>query len=448
MNWLLPRLLVTLAALALGTGIGFVIGDWLKLPAVASAIGAALGIALVVLIDALRGHRLMRWLRGAQEGDAPRDAGMWGELGYRIERALRLRERELAQEREQLAQFLSAIEASPNGVLLLDANDQIEWSNAVAADHLGLNAQRDRRQPITNLVRTPAFVAYLQSGDWEQAVSFAGPGHTSTLAVLIRRYGEGNKLVISQDVTERLRTEAMRRDFVANVSHEIRTPLTVLAGFIETMASLPLTEVERQRVLKLMQQQTDRMQVLVSDLLILAQLEGSPRPPADRWVLLKGLLQRVEADARTLSGGRHVLSVADAGSAEIAGTEAELLSAIANLVTNAVRYTPEGGRITVGWQLRPDGSGELDVRDSGIGIAREHLPRLTERFYRVDGSRSRDTGGTGLGLAIVKHVMQRHGGELDIDSEPGKGSRFRLLLPAGRVRSGQPQPLSPALLST
>jgi two-component system phosphate regulon sensor histidine kinase PhoR len=309
MNWFLPRLLVALVALALGTGIGYVVGQWLRAPLPGAALGASAGLGLVVLIDAVRSHRLMRWLRGAQEGNAPRDAGLWGELGYRIERAMRQRELALAQQREQLTQFLSAIEASPNGVLLLDANDQIEWANAVAADHLGLDAQRDRRQPITNLVRTPAFVAYLQAGDWEQPVTFAGPGHNSTLSVLIRRYGEGSKLVISQDVTERLRAEAMRRDFVANVSHEIRTPLTVLAGFIETMSSLPLTEVERRRVRALMQQQTDRMQVLVSDLLTLAQLEGSPRPPADRWVPLKGLLQRVEADGRTLSAGRHALTV-------------------------------------------------------------------------------------------------------------------------------------------
>lgn len=446
MNWLLPRLLVTLAGLALGTGIGFVVGQWLRAPALSAAAGAALGIGLIVLIDALRSHRLMRWLRGAQEGNAPRDAGLWGEVGYRVERALRQREQALARERKQLAQFLSAIEASPNGVLLLDANDQIVWSNAVAADHLGLDAQRDRRQPITNLVRTPAFVAYLQSSDWDQAISFAGPGHVSTLSVLIRRYGEGNKLVISQDVTERLRTEAMRRDFVANVSHEIRTPLTVLAGFIETMSSLPLTEMERRRVLTLMQQQTDRMQVLVSDLLTLAQLEGSPRPPADRWVPLKGLLQRVEADGKTLSGGRHALTVEGGDGVDLAGTEVELLSAISNLVTNAIRYTPDGGRIGVRWQLREDGCGELEVRDTGIGIAREHLPRLTERFYRVDGSRSRETGGTGLGLAIVKHVMQRHGGELDVDSEPGKGSGFRLVFPAGRIRLAQARPLMPAAL--
>jgi two-component system phosphate regulon sensor histidine kinase PhoR len=176
------------------------------------------------------------------------------------------------------------------------------------------------------------------------------------------------------------------------------------------------------------------MQVLVSDLLQLAQLEGSPRPPADRWTGLAPLLQRVADDARTLSAGRHDISCDVPGKIEVAGLETELFSAVSNLANNAVRYTPTGGQIHIGWSARADGHGEIEVRDSGIGIAREHLPRLTERFYRVDGSRSRDTGGTGLGLSIVKHVMQRHGGTLDVDSEPGKGSRFRLLLPAGRVR--------------
>jgi len=438
MVWLLPRLLATLLALALGGGLGFVIGAWMALPEIGAAVGAALGAGGVVLLDVLRAARLMAWLRGGQERDAPRDAGFWGELGYRIERALRSRESAMLGERRRLDEFLSAIEASPNGVLLLDAQDQIAWCSAVAADHLGLDAQRDLRQPITNLVRSPAFVAYLQDGAWREPVTLVAPGGQGSLQVVVRGYGDGQKLVISQDVTERLRSDAMRRDFVANVSHEIRTPLTVLAGFVETMASLPLTEAERGRVLKLMQQQTDRMQVLVSDLLTLAQLEGSPRPPADRWVALGPLLQRVVADARTLSAGRHNLQLAAVPEIELAGLEAELFSAVANLATNAVRYTPDGGRIDITWHVRADGSGEIEVRDSGIGIAREHLPRLTERFYRVDGSRSRDTGGTGLGLSIVKHVMQRHGGALEIDSEPGKGSRFRLLLPAGRVRAALP----------
>jgi two-component system phosphate regulon sensor histidine kinase PhoR len=226
----------------------------------------------------------------------------------------------------------------------------------------------------------------------------------------------------------------MRRDFVANVSHELRTPLTVLAGFVETLGGLPLSEAERQRVLHLMGQQTQRMQSLVADLLTLAQLEGSPRPSADRWILVNGVMRRTLEDAKALSGGRHEVLIQADGDVELAGSEAELTSALSNLLGNAVRYTPTGGSITLAWHWREDDGGELEVVDNGIGIAREHLPRLTERFYRVDGSRSRDTGGTGLGLSIVKHVAQRHGGEVEVQSEPGKGSSFKLVFPAQRLR--------------
>jgi two-component system, OmpR family, phosphate regulon sensor histidine kinase PhoR len=224
---------------------------------------------------------------------------------------------------------------------------------------------------------------------------------------------------------------------VANVSHEIRTPLTVLAGFVETLANVPLTATELPRVLNLMQQQTDRIQSLVDDLLTLAQLEGSPRPDADRWVAIDGVLQQTLADAQALSSGRHRIDLVAQAGCQVAGVESELASAMGNLVGNAVRYTADGGAIDIAWRVRGgDGCAEFEVRDSGIGIPREHLPRLTERFYRVDGSRSRETGGTGLGLAIVKHVVQRHGGELDIQSEPGKGSIFKFVLPAARVREG------------
>ena len=365
---------------------------------------------------------------------------MWGEIAHRVERALRLRESQTEHERERLSQFFKAIEASPNGVLLMDANDQIDWFSSVAADHFGLQPERDLRQRITNLVRAPAFVSYLQAGNFELPVKFVNPQGQGMLSVMIREYGDGQKLVLTQDITERERAETMRRDFVANVSHEIRTPLTVLSGFIETLANLPLTEVERKRVLSLMSQQTGRMQALVSDLLILAQLEGSPRPALDRWVPVSRLLAHVESDARSLSQGRHELSFSPAASdvptaSQIAGSETELLSALANLVNNAIRYTPEGGRIDVRWRVTPDGEGEFQVRDTGAGIEAEHLPRLTERFYRVDGSRSRDTGGTGLGLSIVKHVVQRHAGELHIESQVGQGSCFTLVFPPARVRA-------------
>ena len=434
MNWLLPRIVFAALAVALGALVGVWVGRWSQAPFLGEALGAGSAVLVLVLVDSLRGHRLIHWLRGNQQDAAPRDAGFWGELGYRIERAVRERERVIDRERLQLSQFLSAIEASPNGVLMLDRHDHIQWCNKVAADHFALDPQRDLQQRITNLVRSPAFVGYLQSGQYAEPLMLGNTRGPGNLSVVVRSYGEGMRLVLSQDVTERERAESMRRDFVANVSHEIRTPLTVLTGFIETMSSLPLTEAERKRVLFLMGQQTQRMLTLVSDLLTLAQLEGSPRPAPDRWVSLDGLLSRVASDAQALSSGRHQISVQTETHADVAGVEPELLSAAANLVTNAVRYTPDGGAIDVVWRLQTDGSGELSVCDTGPGITREHLPRLTERFYRVDGSRSRETGGTGLGLSIVKHVVQRHGGELHIQSEPGKGSKFRLVLPAVRVR--------------
>jgi two-component system phosphate regulon sensor histidine kinase PhoR len=365
---------------------------------------------------------------------------LWGEIAYHGERALRGQERRAQQERWRLEQFLAAIEASPNGFLLLGSHDRIEWCNAVAAQHFGLDPVRDREQRITNLVRSPAFVHYLQQGHWEETITVADPRGQGSLSILVRNYGEDQKLVLSQDITARELAEAMRRDFVANVSHEIRTPLTVLTGFIETLADLPLTAVEQRRVLMLMGQQAARMQTLVGDLLTLATLEGSPRPPTDRWVAIGRLFRQAEGDAAALSAGRHTLSFDCDDAAQVAGSEGELASALGNLVNNAVRYTPEGGRIGVTWQIRHDDSGLLTVSDTGIGIEREHLPRLTERFYRVDGSRSRDTGGTGLGLSIVKHVVQRHGGELEIESEPGKGSVFRIRLPAPRVRWLEPAP--------
>ena len=447
MDWLLTRALAAVVAVLLGAGVGAIIGGALGTPTFGAALGAALGAAALVTWDSARSRAVLDWLRGGQVGQRPRQTGYWGEMAYRIERGLRERDSVIEQQRERLHEFLEAIEASPNGVLLVDQADQIEWCNSTAAEHFGLDRERDLRQRVTNLVRAPAFVTHMQGGDFAEAVVFPAPNGRGTLMVLVRRYGDGMKLVLSQDITERERAEAMRRDFVANVSHEIRTPLTVLAGFVETMARLPLTEVERQRVLTVMAQQTDRMQSLVGDLLTLAQLEGSPRPPIDRWLAVSDLMQRTQADGLALSAGRHTLSVSGGDDAEIAGSDTELLSAVGNLVDNAVRYTPEGGRIDVQWRWRGDGNAEIAVADNGPGIAREHLPRLTERFYRVDGSRSRETGGTGLGLSIVKHVVQRHGGEVDISSEVGNGTTFKLVLPALRVRRRagvSAEPVSPA----
>lgn len=438
MYFIFGRTAFCLAAMAVGALLGSLMGAWLPgWQGWGGWIGAALGVLLAGVRDGLRGHRVLEWLRSGSSTGAPRWRSAWGELAYRIERALVQRDKALAAEQQRLAEFLSAIEASPNGVLLLDAREQITWCNSVAAEHFGLDGQRDIGQRITNLVRLPAFVELLQMEGQDEPVTLAYHPVGLTLSVLVRPYGPGLRLVLSQDVTERQQAEAMRRDFVANVSHEIRTPLTVLSGFVETLGSLPLDDAARARVLGLMTQQTRRMQSLVADLLTLAQLEGSPRPTADHWVALADLLAQVEGEVRGLSRERHVLhfpTLDAVAHVRIGGSQTELQSALTNLASNAVRYTPEGGRIELIWLDRDNGEGVFEVRDTGVGIERQHLPRLTERFYRVDGSRSRETGGTGLGLSIVKHVVQRHAARLEIESEPDKGSVFRIVFPAARLR--------------
>jgi two-component system phosphate regulon sensor histidine kinase PhoR len=245
-------------------------------------------------------------------------------------------------------------------------------------------------------------------------------------------YGEDRKLLVSQDITKLENTEAMRRDFVANVSHELKTPLTVLSGFLETVRDIPLPEEDKRRYLDMMHTQAMRMQHLVEDLLALATLEGNPEPPSLAPVPMQRMMLQLQHDIEALSAGRHTVSMTCDPAVSVCGAELELLSAFSNLASNAVRYTPDGGTIRLDWGVR-DGHAVYSVTDTGIGIAPEHIPRLTERFYRVDRSRSRDTGGTGLGLAIVKHVLSRHGGELQVTSEHGKGSTFRAVFPPERT---------------
>lgn len=408
--------------------------------------GVVLGGAAWLLNDLARGARLLRWLRRGDVSDVAMSTGLWGEVSDRARRLIREREQLTRDSQNRLQDFLSALQASPNGVVLLDAQGRIEWFNQTAATHFGLESERDMLQHIGNLVRDPGFAAYFGSRDYRHELVMPGrqntPSRPVNLSVHLHPYGDGRLLLLSRDVTALEQAEAMRRDFVANVSHEIRTPLTVLAGFVETLQTLSLNDQERERYLALMAQQADRMQTLVSDLLTLSRLEGSPPPGLAEWVSMPALMHQLEQEGRALSAvfnpspdGLHKLVFDSALLGDIAGISSELLSAMSNLVGNAIRYTPSKGEVQVTTLLLPDGRAEFSVRDTGPGIAPEHIPRLTERFYRVDRSRSRDTGGTGLGLAIVKHVAQRHGAELKIQSTPGKGSTFSIIFPANRVRS-------------
>lgn len=438
MVWRVLRFFLFQAA---GAALGFALWP-LELPLRGALLGSILAGTAWVLVDLRRGARLLRWLREGPVAQLPELAGLWGEVGTRTRALIKARDQQLAQSESRLTEFLSAIQTSPNGVVLLDAQGRIEWCNRTAAEHFGFDPQRDLGQHIGNLLRDPAFAAYQAAHDYSHAVVIPGPRSTVSrpvrLSVDLHAYGDGRKLLLSRDVTALEQAEAMRRDFVANVSHEIRTPLTVLGGFVETLQTLPLEPQEQQRYLALMAQQAQRMHLLVGDLLTLSRLEGSPPPPLDEWHAVQDLIDDCEREARALSGlvaaPGHRLSFPLAVKTELAGSSSELLSAMSNLVSNAVRYTPGTGRIDVVWQVLADGRAEFSVQDTGPGIAPEHLPRLTERFYRVDSSRARETGGTGLGLAIVKHVAQRHGAELRIESTLGQGSRFAIQFPAVRLR--------------
>ena len=411
--------------------------------------GAWLGTSLWALLDAWRGRCLLNILRTDATALPARGPGVWGELAERIRHLLRAREQETRQAEVRLEEFLAAIQASPNGVVLLDEQGRIEWCNQTAAMQFGIDAERDLLQHLANLVRDPAFVAYLASWSYSRDVLINAPsnagtrhGHLMRLSVQVHTYADNRRMVLTRDITALEQADAMRRDFVANVSHEIRTPLTVLAGFVETLQNLPLSIEERTRYLALMAAQSHRMETLVNDLLTLSRLEGNAPPPGHQWTPVRALLAHSEDEAKGLSNRispqGHRLNVKIEAESELGGAATELQSAMSNLLSNAVRYTPGGGSIEITWCRLPDGRAEFSVKDSGPGIAAEHIPRLTERFYRIDRSRSRETGGTGLGLAIVKHVAQRHGAELRIESRLGEGSRFTLVFPAARVRAVRP----------
>jgi two-component system phosphate regulon sensor histidine kinase PhoR len=335
--------------------------------------------------------------------------------------------------------FRRAAEALPDGVLILDGHRAIEWMNLQAEVCLGLKASVDTGSRVTHLLREPEFLAYLDSTDHRgiplELHTQRNPGRI--IQVQAAPFAAGRTLLLVRDVTQLQKLATMRRDFVANVSHELKTPLTVTLGFIETaqdaLDDTPPAEVAR--YLHTAGEQARRMQQLIEDLLTLSALETDAPPPLEDRIGVAALLEDLLQETRALSANRHRVRLENSGPAWLLGSVRELRSAFGNLAANAVRYSPEGGDITLVWRSEGEAGARFQVRDSGIGIAAEHLPRLTERFYRVDRGRSREAGGTGLGLAIVKHVLERHQATLRIESEPGRGSTFSVIFPVHRVQS-------------
>jgi two-component system phosphate regulon sensor histidine kinase PhoR len=429
--WL--SLLLRLAAAALG---GLVVG---------ALFGAAAGALVVcaILLLLLLAHtahlaRLQRWLKAPEQRDIPDAWGAWGNVFVDLYRMLRRERKARARIEADLDVFSQAAEASPDGLVFLDAEDHILWCNRVAERHLGLRGERDAGLLVTNLIRLPGFAEFIASAMEGAALLYRPPekkGRVLSLEAI--RFGQDRKLLISFDVTQIERAETVRRDFVANVSHELRTPLTVISGFIEHMLEDPSPGAgEMKQQLAMMHEQAGRMLRLVDDLLTLSRLEDEVQLPREEEFDVRDLVYDISAEGRRLSGGRHSITC-EVVPALLKGSREELRSAFSNLVSNAVRYTPDGGRIVLHWEIKDDGKGVFAVEDSGIGIPEEHIPRLTERFYRVDRGRSRESGGTGLGLSIVKHVLLRHQASLEIRSVPGLGSTFSAVFPAWRVTPPQ-----------
>lgn len=405
---------------------------------------AAMAALLCGLLALLLHHvhniaRMADWAEQQSALPLPDGMGVWRSVFVSLNR----RARDTREHRERLSialeRFRAASQAMPDGVVYLSDKDAIEWLNGRAEQHLGLDHARDIGVPLVGLVRNQTLLQYLSGGHGQGPLLLQSPRRPEIrLLVQVVPFGDGQKMVVSRDITQIERLETMRQDFIANVSHELRTPLTVVGGFLETVQDglddLPREDLRRYLGMAL--DQATRMQRLIGDLLALSALETSAPAPAEEQIDLSGLIQHVHQESELLSGGRHEIGLEvgpHAAEDALIGSEKELHSAFANLASNAVRYTPAGGRITIGWRRHAAG-GVFWVEDNGPGIDPAHIPRLTERFFRADRGRSRETGGTGLGLAIVKHIVSRHQAELKIESTLGKGSRFSVHFPPTRLK--------------
>jgi two-component system phosphate regulon sensor histidine kinase PhoR len=407
---------------------------WAGSGALPAALFFAVGMTLRLFFYLRHLAAFNKWLSDPDTQLVPEGSGLWEDVFSQLNKLTKLRRKEREQLATALQQMEQATSALPEGVVILDGADRIEWCNLLAERHFGLDAGRDIGQQITYLARQPEFVQYLAMNTFNDPLVLRGSRQDDlVLSIKLIAYGHNKRLLISRDITHLERIETMRRDFVANVSHELRTPLTVVNGFVETLQDMPNLENDMsRRALHLMGDQTRRMKNLVDDLLTLSRLENNQNPLIEETLDMRALLDEIYLECKLLSNGKHVMQLQVECEMKLSGSREELRSAFTNLAINAIRYTPEGGEIVMRWFER-EGCAVYSVQDSGIGIAPQHIPRLTERFYRVDRSRSRETGGTGLGLAIVKYIAIRHQAKLDVVSEEGKGSTFSLVFPAKRT---------------
>ncbi|ORE86214.1 PAS/PAC sensor signal transduction histidine kinase [Oceanococcus atlanticus] len=424
------------------------LGALLAVPFQAPMVGLCLGLLGFIWHHLWHAAALVRWLNAPKKHELPDGVGIWREIytgSYERWKQGKKRKRQL---RAIVSEFRASTAALPDAAVVLDADGCISWFNEAATNLLDLEGKRDRGIRISHLIRHPEFANYLKADDSEKAgIEIAAPAESGRMLwIRVIAYGQGQKLLIARDVTKMKQLEQSRRDFVANASHELRTPLTVLRGYLDMMAQ----EAESDEIaaqagekdttdglapwhapLQEMRRQASRMQKIIADLLKLANLEASGRHASDELIDIPALIGASLEEAMVLSDGQHEFIAHVDESLNLRGNQAELHSVISNLLSNALRYTPPQGKIEIFWENRSNGA-LLRVCDTGIGISPTDLPRLTERFYRADTARSRETGGTGLGLAIVKHALERHEGQLKIRSQLGQGSEFTCHFPRTR----------------
>lgn len=402
--------------------------------------GWLLGHPLIAVLAALAAYglwnlinifRLNRWLH--TDGlEVPHSFGVWSEIFDRMSKLEKARQVQNEKYRSMIRDFQSLTDALPDATLVIDGSGSISWFNNTARVLLGLKVPEDLGQPVTNLLRGPDFANWLAvQAEVKSKLEMASPADENAwLSISAVDYREGQRLLILRDITEVHNVNKVRRDFVANISHELRTPLTVLLGYLEMMQD---TEGETAGMVQKMRAQALQMQELLADLLELSRLQNDRIVGEEEEVDVPAMLAQLREQMEEISRGRHDIKLEIEPGLHLRGIAADLESAFRNLLVNAVNYTPPGGHIEIRWSGTADGA-EMSVRDTGIGIPRRDIPRLTERFYRVATDRSRGSGGTGLGLSIVKHVLNAHQARLMIESELGEGSQFRCLFPEARTR--------------
>lgn len=379
-------------------------------------------------------QRIQNWLADSQDNEPPYSKGLWGDIFDGIYRL----QRQNVEERLRLQAAVDYLQDSfaslDDAAVMISQQGMIEWSNRAAEKLLGLRYPQDRHQQLQNLIRVPDFIRYFEQADYQQPMNIESPFNKHyQLQITITFFGEGSRLLFARDITEFHRMQEMRKDFVANVSHELRTPLTVINGYLHTFADTGVTSERQWRTaVEQMLEQSGRMAQLISDLIVLAKLESVPEASVHESVDISSLIGAVREEVLAVFSDHRQIDIKADPLLRIEGSRNELRSAISNLVMNAAKYSGQNGRITIRW-FADQRYAYLEVEDNGVGIDEIHIPRLTERFYRVDNSRSIDTGGSGLGLAIVKHILIRHRAELRVSSEPGKGSCFTCVFPRGAI---------------